>query len=542
MKYTYENIYYVKGCSKMSIYFNKLLNFFKKHLSLILIILFSITIVPILVVSIFNWAAGDDFRFSIQTHQAMTASGFPVFNVIKAAAGIAAGSYFQWQGTYSAIFLMALQPAIFSPRAYIAVTFILMGALLFSTVYLLNTILSKCFHLERKYIIYIAVPMLFLQIQFVPALVEAFYWYNGAIYYTFFYSIMLLYISQLMQIYFNKDKKYKKAFILSIALAIVLGGGNFVTGILTTLIGLCFVAFSLINHSTQAKRTILLGLTEAILLISFAVSIVAPGNSVRQQLSTKSSLLNTIGNSIGQAVRDIKNWTTPTVIIICLLLVPIIVKIVKQTDLQFRWPGIWIGFTFLLFAAQNAPPFYAQSFAGRGRLRNIVFYSFIWFVFISLFYGIGWLQRTYSSAFSKLYNSITGKFTSKEIRSTKNAVLSILVVLLVAVNLRTATLNKISSVICSSDLISGKAAAYSKQLSDRQSIIDNPNIDVVRIPALTVYPESIAADEITYDENSWRNKSMAIFYNKKSIVKYNKPVVKQATPKKATPQEPVMLN
>jgi len=526
----------------MSACFNKLLNFMNKHLSLILIISFFITMLPMLVVSIFDWAAADDFRFSIQTHQAMSASGFPAFNVIKAAATIAASSYMHWQGTFSAIFLMALQPSVFSARAYILVPIILIGALIFGTIYLLFRINSDCLHLERKYVIYIGIPMLFLQVQFVPSLVEAFYWYNGAMYYTFFYSLMLIYMSEFIHIYFNGENKYKKSLIISIILAIVLGGGNFVTALLASLIGLGFVLFSLFNRSKQSKQIWRLILPEIILLISFVISMTAPGNSARQQFSTKLNPIVAIYRSIIQATLDIRNWTTPTVIIICLLLIPVMAKITKKMKFQFRWPGILIIVTFLLFAAQNTPTLYAQSFIGTGRLRNIVFYSYIWLIFINLFYCIGWFQKTYSSALSQLRNFVAKRFEPKEIISTKNIVASLLFVLLVAANSNMTSLAKVSSVVCTSDLVSGKAAAYNKQLSERQSILDNAEIDVVKLPALTVYPKSISASDITYNWDHWTNKSMAMFYNKKSIVKYDKPVAKAAATPKKTIDEPVMLN
>jgi hypothetical protein len=511
-----------------------------KHLSLILIILFTVSIMPLLVISIYNWPSIDDFRFSIQTRQAMSAAGFPVYNVLKAAATTAASSYLNWQGTFSAIFLMALQPSVFSARAYILVPIILIGVLIFATFCLLSRIITDCLHLERKYVIYIGIPMLFLQIQFVPSTVQAFFWYNGAMYYTFFYSLMLIYMSELIHLYFNGEKKFKKSLIISIILAVVLGGGNFVTALLTFLIGLGFVVFSLFNHSKQQKRIWRLILPEIILLIAFVISMVAPGNAVRQAYFPKMSPLQAICRSIFQAMDDIKNWTTPTVIIICLVLIPVMDKIAKKMKFQFRWPGMWIIATFLLFAAQNAPTLYAQSFVGPSRMRNIIYYSFIWFLFFNLTYCIGWLQKTYSSLFSQLSNFVAKRFEAKEIISTKNLIVSLLLILLVAVNLNLTSLKKVSSVVCASDLVSGRATAYNKQLSERQSILENTQIDVVKVPALKTFPKSLYLSDMSGNPNYWTNKSMAAFYNKKSVETYPNPNVKKAKKTEAA-DEPVIF-
>lgn len=520
--------------------FNTLRNFVFKHLSLILIILFIMSIAPLLVISIYNWPSIDDFRFSIQTRQALSATGFPVLNVIKAAATTVSSSYYQWQGTFSAIFLMALQPNVFSARGYILVPIILLAFLIFATFYLLDTIIIKHLHLERKYLVYIGIPMLFLQIQFVPSTVQAFYWYNGAVYYTFFYSLMLLYISELIRIYFSKNK-YIKSLVVSIVLAVVLGGGNFVTSLLMSLIGACFIVLSIFSHAKQSKRTVFLILPEVTLLIAFAISMVAPGNSVRQAYFTKLSPLRAIYLSIVQALTDIKNWTTPTVIIICLLLIPVMARIAKKIHLSYRLPGILLGITFLLFAAQNTPTWYAQSFVGPTRLRDIIFYSYIWALFINLTYWLGWFQKTYASSLSELRNLLKNRFHPQEIISTKTFVLSLLLVLLIVTNLSSANLSKVSSFICTSDLLSGKAAAYNKQLGERQLILDNPSIEEVKVPAITVFPKSLYLSDMSGDPQYWTNKSLAAFYNKKSVQTYSIPVVKPSDKAQTTSDEPVIF-
>ena len=43
---------------------------------------------------------------------------------------------------------------------------------------------------------FLAVPLLLLSIQLVPSPKDAFYWWNGAVYYTFTYGIMLLLVER----------------------------------------------------------------------------------------------------------------------------------------------------------------------------------------------------------------------------------------------------------------------------------------------------------------------------------------------------------
>ena len=55
-----------------------------------------------------------------------------------------------WQGTYSAIVIMSLQPAIWGQQFYFVGSFILMFSLLFSTYIFPKTIVEKLLHINKK--------------------------------------------------------------------------------------------------------------------------------------------------------------------------------------------------------------------------------------------------------------------------------------------------------------------------------------------------------------------------------------------------------
>ena len=75
-------------------------------------------------------------------------------------------------------------------------------------------------------------PFVLMTIQFTWSYYDAFYWYNGAMYYTLFYS-MSLFLASLLIGYQLSSSKFKKALIggASIVLSIIIAGGNFVSGL-----------------------------------------------------------------------------------------------------------------------------------------------------------------------------------------------------------------------------------------------------------------------------------------------------------------------
>ena len=69
-------------------------------------------LVPMLLVARYNVPCADDYHFGAPTHAAWQAT-HSLAAVVKAAGEKVAERYANWQGTYSAMFLMALQPAVF---------------------------------------------------------------------------------------------------------------------------------------------------------------------------------------------------------------------------------------------------------------------------------------------------------------------------------------------------------------------------------------------------------------------------------------------
>lgn len=193
------------------------------------------SIIPILIASFCATPYADDFSFFAGVHKTIVA-GDGFFDVISSAIQQVIFVYKAWQGTYSAVFLFALQPAAFSEKLYFVTTFILLGFLIGSTFFFIDS-LFKVAKLNRWYGLVISSTLLFISIQFVVNKAEAFYWWNGAIYYTFVYSLMLILLSCLIKMH-QSSKLVIKIVLCVVAslLVAIIGGGNYTTVLLSLII------------------------------------------------------------------------------------------------------------------------------------------------------------------------------------------------------------------------------------------------------------------------------------------------------------------
>ena len=159
----------------------------KSHTILAICILI-LSIIPVVAIGPYLHQFADDYVFGAPVYKAWTAT-HSFGACIQAAWAESMHIYQTWQGTYSACFLMALQPGIFGK--YWLVPIILLGSLILSTYTLGYTILRRLLHISKLEYTFISTLFVLMTVQFVWSFYDAFCWYNGAMYYTLYYSISL---------------------------------------------------------------------------------------------------------------------------------------------------------------------------------------------------------------------------------------------------------------------------------------------------------------------------------------------------------------
>jgi len=463
---------------------------------IIILFLFIVTLLPIFKVGTYNHPFGDDYAFGRITHDALT-QGKNIFGAIWETIKI---YYNGWQGTYSGVAMMTLTPHIFGEQFYAITPVFMICMLTIGTYLVLNTFLGKKYGIEKEKIIIITAVMLFLSIQFVPDPLQTYYWWNGSVLYTFFHCMCLISLERLIKFDISNSKYKIIIFVELILLAIFIGGGNYVSALLNALICGMYFMYKLIFNRKNVIYYLIISITS---ITSLLVSILAPGNQVRQAQEAKSTVFEAVYNSIVYAAGDIKRFTTIFLIISIILIIPLIYSIVKKINYSFKYPLICIIFSFFLFAAQNAPHFYAASNEGPARIRNIIYYSYILLIFINEFYIIGWFSKKINITNPKVYNIYVG----------------ILPVLLIGIFICSNSYAETTIYKCIESLKSGEVQQYDIEIKQRIEQYENPNIKDVVCNELTVRPKLLIMFDIAPDANGFSNIVIKNYYGKNSVIR-----------------------
>ena len=283
------------------------------------------SLVPLVWLGRYNYPTGDDYYYGTEAHLVWQQTGSIPQAISAACAGVAK-SYQIWQGTYSALFLMYLAPNAFSNTAYHLVTFVILLLLCGSIFYLLRSLVCHFLPGTCGEWITISSVFSFLCIQTVAFQSDSFYWYNGSMYYTGFFAVTLFFLGTLLRYLYNG----KKILMLPLLLfAIFLGGGNYVS-LLPCMLFVVTVTFLLLLQ--RNKKTYVCGITSAVLLLSFAVSAMAPGNQVRQDGMWKIPAWKAIAKCLLQGVRYTFAWTGLWYLLAALLLLPVFLRILQKKN------------------------------------------------------------------------------------------------------------------------------------------------------------------------------------------------------------------
>ena len=479
----------------------------EKAVALLVVAAVALMLVPMLVVARYNVPCADDYHYGASTYHTWQAT-HSLAAVLRAAGEKVAERYVNWQGTYSAIFLMALQPAVFGNGFYALVPFLTLGMLGAGPCFFCLSLFTKLLGASRWQALVLALVWLGIDTQLLPSAVQGFYWYNGAIFYTFFFGVQLFYFGLLARYLAmgHASRRRSAAFLTGLcALGLFLGGGNLVTAFGTLLVLVCVLCLLAIMKSRQ-WRALLLPL--AFLLAGFLVNVCAPGNSVRQQsmgdpLPAPLAVLRAVQEAVLQFD---KNLTLPILLALVFLL-PVLWNAAANAHLSFRWPLLFFVFTFGLYAAQFCPTWYALKQAGPARLLDIIFYSAFFWMAVNLFYFLGWLQRRLWAENGAVPQ---GRYTIGFVAVTA----ALLAVSCFAMR----DMLNFTSIQALNALRTGQAQQYHAEFEARVEILeDTAQPDAVLQP-YSVRPRVLYFDDATSDAADWRNGAIAYYYGKHSVI------------------------
>lgn len=458
-----------------------------------MMILAQASILPILLLAIYNHPSADDFYYGTLTAHAWADTG-SLLETLKAALKTVRDTYYNWQGTFSGIFVMSLQPSIFGENWYSIGTVLILAGFLLGFLLLSKALFNRFLGKKQPYFYLIGFILFTASIQLAPFPRQSYFWFNGSAYYTLFHGLSMILLASVLML----QKTDRKPIVLllttlALVLAIFIGGGNYVTAVLTALV---LIALLWYGWHTRSKNIFPSAMVLLALLLALGFSILAPGNSVRQaEIPHHPSLLKAVLLAFYHAGFYALKWSSLYVLGVFLVLMPFIASSVSSNNFTYKKPWLLPIGSFLLLSASFAPPIFGMGILPE-RVLNVNFYLFVMLVGINVFYFTGWLQKHGRSLKAPvLYLSIgtltlLAAFAQEPDIAVKEALQS---------------------------LVSGQARQYDAEAVARLKLFQDKKVQQVVVSEFSSKPSLLFINDFDRDPKNWKNESAATFYGKESV-------------------------
>lgn len=473
-------------------------------------------LIPMAILGFYNHPVGDDYYYGYAAIMAMQDTG-NILEVLKAAVAGTVEQYHIWQGTYSAMFFMHLPPQVFGDLFYRLYPTILFTCFVTGLFYLTYGLFCKVLKAEKNAWILVTSLLVLLCTQQVPLCGETFYWYNGSMYYTGFLACTFWFWGGVIRLLIKQS--VKRTIGLSL-LALFLAGGNYASLLPTIIIlALLLVVYGywvFVNKESHKRLFLMLFIIFACMLMGFLISVLAPGNAVRQATSWKISPILAVAKAIYHSMGYCIHWNGIWSVLFAILLTPSFIKVIGGCAWKFKHPVVVCGLMFGIYCSASCPTFYAQNNGGAARVFCLVYYLMIITQTMMYFYALGAICRFAESG-------MLGKRIKNVGRSRffMAGLLVLVFFLVLCLNRSFSSLFiKPNAVTAVKALISGEAQYYDRQYRERVLVLEDDSVSEVVFKPYDV-PEALNyylyLGDLSQDETTIVNQQLADIYNKSSI-------------------------
>lgn len=360
-----------------------------KKINIGLVIVFIISLIPIIMISPYTFARADDYSFGYRARWALESTG-NLFEIIKAAAVVVAEKYMEWQGTYSSIFFMALQPAVFGEKLYAIVPMFFVLIIALASYFFMKNILVDFLQVDKTMSMTCILAYVLLVIQCMPVKQSAFFWYNGALHYIVAHCLLLCMLVFLLRI--AQGKGTKGNYVGAVLCAVYVGGSNYVSVIGTLLIVLT-IFFGLAVTKSWKKYKGIVGIN-CIYLMAAAINILAPGNFKKMGTAEGYGLIESFVYSFKESLNFmLDQWMHWTVFALVAISMPVLWNAVRKIKFDFPCPLIVVVYSWCYMVSLCFMPLFTKSTVDIGRLNNIMYLEWLLWLLIDVGYVLGWIQK-----------------------------------------------------------------------------------------------------------------------------------------------------
>lgn len=512
-----------------------------KNIFYIILICFILSVIPLYVIGMFAHPSVDDYYYGTETVQVWNET-HSIASVVKCSFDEMINTYNIWQGNFSAIFLMRLQPGIFGEQYYFIAPLILLSAYMGFSIFFFYTALKKIFKADSYLAATVGICLTFVSMQLCATPSDSFYWYNGAIYYTFFYSLMLFLFALLIRIRTAKAAGTIILTAISSVSAFLIGGSNYAAALFMCII-LALSAGAAVYFVILRKNKVIRPYHMAAYLIVAAaamaglfISMAAPGNTLRQQsVGGSTGIVKTFVYTFAFGGYSIAKVLNAPCLIFFICMIPVFYRIARRSGFTYRYPLLIAVFTFGLYCSMGTPVFYAQGLRMPYRMMNIIFFAAYVLITFNLIYFLGWIGNKIKTEKRHIFlDDIVNNFFEKIKASRKNTLLALAISLCAFVIACIGCIEVGETEYKSGDagfsqlplsaaatlsLINGDAKTYDCEMTARDEYLRSTGDDeqFVTVPALSKRPAPIYHSDITDDPGDWHNAHVAMYYRKECI-------------------------
>lgn len=529
-----------------------------RRLSYLLIVIYALSLIPVLVIGKYDYPSADDFSMGLGTRLVYEATG-SLFAVAGKILSETVRYYRTWIGYFTSCLFTTVSPATFGEAWYALTPAVILLALHVGVAVFFYALMEKALGMNRHVRRCMTVLALFLMVQRMPEgslRVEAFYWYSGAGNYTLTFSAGLLYLAFYVLSVCGVRRKNRSLFlVLACIMGFLAGGGNYLSALSFAVVSVLFAVY-LVNMKTRQGENSRMGmpgksglsdrsgggcrigrlLPAAFYLCGFAVSCLSPGNRIRggeaEGYGALKSILLSLYYTLSYPLNQWMNWA----VLLILALAGVIFWMgfaesggsganaqadgaaasemgsgAQAVQLRFAAPFPAAVLAYGIVSCVVTPALYAQGNMDAGRIQSTFWLHAVLVLLLLEWYLVGGLYRRFSkeqnvSAVSCLRNGAGG--------FVRVILLFFLVFSLLAVKGNPDFYTGTSAV---SELLDGSAAQYGRENEARLRILKNPGEQDVVLPRYTVQPNLLYFEDVSEDPGDWINQKMSEYYGKNSI-------------------------
>ena len=349
-------------------------------------------VLPLFAMSFYAYPSHDDFPNARRVIEAWAQTG-SLWEFVKASWEQAMVDYVEWQGTFMAMFLCALQPMIFSMNMNWVTGVVTLLSVMAAAAYLAHHLCRYVLKADACTAVVLYAALMTALIFAVPGISELLYW-HASVQYTFSMIVMMLIAGLLIKLYQPQGMAARiiRTVMLS-GLCFVLGALPY-THALGGAVAMALVTAWFIRRKSAAWWSGLAGFLA--MAVSLVIVIIAPGNAARQaSVGDSMNPVLAIAYSIEAAMSATAGWFGPEWLGIALLIVPLCWKPLKESSLRFANPGWFSFFTFGILAACWVPPVFATGADSwhEPRIEGSLYMLWALLAFLNLLYWAGWMAQ-----------------------------------------------------------------------------------------------------------------------------------------------------